>query len=82
MFCFRFDLEGRLILDINEAVHDRALYHHGEEPNLPSYSIDELLILIRSSAQQQKILAMNVLAKIAENCHAGNKHFFKVVFTS
>ncbi|XP_023028847.1 RNA polymerase II-associated protein 1 isoform X2 [Leptinotarsa decemlineata] len=62
----RFDFEGWLMPysenDINEK--NRILYHHGDEPGRPGYTLQELFQLSRSSVIQQKILALNSIANI------------------
>ncbi|CAH1966199.1 unnamed protein product [Acanthoscelides obtectus] len=62
----RFDFEGWLLPyaepEINEK--NRILYHHGEEPGRPGYTLQELFQLSRSSVNQQKIMALNAIANI------------------
>ncbi|CAG9768549.1 unnamed protein product [Ceutorhynchus assimilis] len=62
----RFDFDGYLlpwcVAEINEA--NRYLYHHGDEPERPGYSLQELLSLSRSNVMQQRIMALNTLANI------------------
>ncbi|CAG9862069.1 unnamed protein product [Phyllotreta striolata] len=62
----RFDFEGFILpysqSDINEK--NRLLYHHGEDPGRPGYTLQELLQLSRSSVLQQKIIALNSIANI------------------
>lgn len=59
----RFDFEGNL-LDYKENVKTEGLYHHGEEPDRPGYTIQELLHLSRSSILQQRMTSINTLANI------------------
>lgn len=59
----RFDFEGNL-LDYKETVKTEGLYHHGEEPDRPGYTIQELLHLSRSSILQQRMTSINTLANI------------------
>jgi hypothetical protein len=42
----------------------KALHHHGEEPERPGYTLQELLKLSRSSVLQQRVLALTTLANI------------------
>ncbi|KAJ8961047.1 hypothetical protein NQ314_005976 [Rhamnusium bicolor] len=62
----RFDFEGWLLPysepEINEK--NRILYHHGEDPGRPGYTLQELFQLSRSSVIQQKIIALNCIANI------------------
>ncbi|KAK2580074.1 hypothetical protein KPH14_012357 [Odynerus spinipes] len=68
----RFDFNGVLLpyKDENLSV-DKGLYHHGEEPERPGYSLQELLQLSRSSTQQQRCTALTTLANILENSRKG-----------
>ena len=60
----RFDFEGFLIpFDADIPVHE-GLHHHGDEPNRAGYSLDELLMLCRSTNIQQKVIAFNTICKI------------------
>ncbi|KAL3269976.1 hypothetical protein HHI36_009031 [Cryptolaemus montrouzieri] len=62
----RFDFQGWLLpfteTEINEK--NRILYHHGEEPDRPGYTLQELFTLARSSVIQQKTIALNSIANI------------------
>jgi hypothetical protein len=44
----------------------QALHHHGEEPERPGYTLQELLKLSRSSVLQQRVLALTTLANILD----------------
>lgn len=50
---------------------DKGLHHHGEEPERPGYSLQELLQLSRSASQQQRCAALTTLANIMEKTHLG-----------
>lgn len=50
---------------------DKGLHHHGEEPERPGYSLQELLQLSRSSIQQQRCKALTTLANVMEKTHEG-----------
>ncbi|XP_066582769.1 RNA polymerase II-associated protein 1 isoform X2 [Prorops nasuta] len=68
----RFDFNGLLLPYKDESLTiDKGLHHHGEEPDRPGYSLQELLQLSRSSTQQQRIAAFNILANIIEKSHRG-----------
>ncbi|XP_050310873.1 RNA polymerase II-associated protein 1 isoform X2 [Anthonomus grandis grandis] len=61
----RFDFEGYLSpykVEITDA--NRHLFHHGDEPERPGYSLRELLVLARSSQLQQRVFGLNTLANI------------------
>ncbi|XP_046616929.1 RNA polymerase II-associated protein 1 isoform X1 [Neodiprion virginianus] len=68
----RFDFNGMLLpfTDENLTV-DKGLHHHGEEPERPGYSLQELLQLSRSSTQQQRCMALNTLGNIMEKSRKG-----------
>ncbi|KFM72538.1 RNA polymerase II-associated protein 1, partial [Stegodyphus mimosarum] len=63
----RFDFEGKLLSrDIDVPIH-KGLHHHGEEPEVAGYSLEELFLLARSTLQSQRITALHTLAHILEN---------------
>ncbi|KAL2748309.1 RNA polymerase II-associated protein 1 [Vespula maculifrons] len=68
----RFDFNGLLLpyKDENLSI-DKGLHHHGEEPERPGYSLQELLQLSRSSTQQQRCTALTTLANILEKSRKG-----------
>jgi len=55
----------------DENLINRGLYHHGEEPERPGYSLQELLYLSRSSVLQQRCIALTTLANIIEKARKG-----------
>ncbi|XP_011498977.1 PREDICTED: RNA polymerase II-associated protein 1 [Ceratosolen solmsi marchali] len=68
----RFDFNGILMPYKDEILTvDKGLHHHGEEPNRPGYSVQELLQLSRSFTQQQRCTALTTLANIMEKTHQG-----------
>ncbi|XP_014210855.1 RNA polymerase II-associated protein 1 isoform X2 [Copidosoma floridanum] len=68
----RFDFHGTLLPFNDESLTvDKGLHHHGEEPERPGYSLQELLQLSRSAAQQQRCTALTTLAHILEKTHLG-----------
>lgn len=68
----RFDFNG-LLLPFNDPniSTDKGLHHHGEEPERPGYSLQELLQLSRSSTQQQRCTALTTLGNIMEKSRKG-----------
>ncbi|KAK0176577.1 hypothetical protein PV328_000696 [Microctonus aethiopoides] len=68
----RFDFNG-ILLPFNDPnlPIDKGLHHHGEEPERPGYSLQELLQLSRSSTQQQRCTALTTLGNIMENSRKG-----------
>ncbi|XP_032680594.1 RNA polymerase II-associated protein 1 isoform X2 [Odontomachus brunneus] len=68
----RFDFNGLLLPYKDESLTiDKGLHHHGEEPERPGYSLQELLQLSRSSTQQQRCTALITLANIMEKTRKG-----------
>lgn len=68
----RFDFNGLLLPYKDENLTlDKGLHHHGEEPERPGYSLQELLQLTRSSIQQQRCKALTTLANVMEKTHEG-----------
>ncbi|XP_050587930.1 RNA polymerase II-associated protein 1 [Bombus affinis] len=68
----RFDFNGVLLAYKDDNVPiEKGLHHHGEEPERPGYSLQELLQLSRSSAQQQRCTALTTLANIIEKSRKG-----------
>ncbi|CAB3222244.1 unnamed protein product [Arctia plantaginis] len=68
----RFDFRGYLLpytMEYNEQT--KTLFHHGDEPHRPGYSITELIELTRSTVTQQKVMALNTIAGILEYYSAG-----------
>jgi hypothetical protein len=51
-----------------------ALHHHGEEPERPGYTLQELLKLSRCTVLQQRILALTTLANILDKVISGIQH--------
>lgn len=62
---------GLLLPYRDESLINRGLHHHGEEPERPGYSLQELLHLSRSSAQQQRWTALSTVANILEKTRKG-----------
>nr|CAD7193966.1 unnamed protein product [Timema douglasi] len=68
----RFDFQGVLLPYVENNVDVRkALYHHGDEPGRPGYSLQELYQLSRSSVLQQRVLALNTIANIVDKVKCG-----------
>lgn len=76
MVCiFRFDFNGDIIKDGENIPTHLGLHHHGEDPTLPGYTLQELFILSRSKFTQQRVLAITVLGKAiakVKNCDLGS----------
>jgi hypothetical protein len=60
-------LTGFLLPYADEEVNvTQALHHHGEDPERPGYTLQELLKLSRSSVLQQRVLALTTLSNILD----------------
>ncbi|KAF9363915.1 RNA polymerase II associated protein 1 [Mortierella sp. NVP85] len=64
---YRFDFAGAIINDKETPIH-LGLHHHGMDPTKAGYTLSELLHLIRSTVPSQRILPLNVVAKVLQNC--------------
>uniref|UniRef100_A0A671R2D2 RNA polymerase II-associated protein 1-like n=1 Tax=Sinocyclocheilus anshuiensis TaxID=1608454 RepID=A0A671R2D2_9TELE len=67
----RFDFAGTLIPPTKDLPTHLGLHHHGEEPELAGYSLQELFLLSRSQLNQQRNLAISTLANVLAKAHAG-----------
>ncbi|XP_030641630.1 RNA polymerase II-associated protein 1 [Chanos chanos] len=67
----RFDFAGTLIPPTQDLPTHLGLHHHGDEPELAGYSLQELFPLSRSQVTQQRTLALNTLANILSKARAG-----------
>lgn len=68
----RFDLKGYLLPYTMEYTEKtKTLFHHGEEPHRPGYSLSELIELSRSAVPQQRVMALNTMAGILEYYSVG-----------
>ncbi|XP_050352952.1 RNA polymerase II-associated protein 1 [Nymphalis io] len=63
----RFDFTGYLLpYSIEYTDKTKTLFHHGEEPHRPGYTLMELFELSRSTIIQQRVTALNTIAGILE----------------
>uniref|UniRef100_A0A671N8Z7 RNA polymerase II-associated protein 1-like n=1 Tax=Sinocyclocheilus anshuiensis TaxID=1608454 RepID=A0A671N8Z7_9TELE len=67
----RFDFTGTLIPSTKDLPTHLGLHHHGEEPELAGYSLQELFLLSRSQLNQQRNLAVSTLANVLAKARAG-----------
>ncbi|KAF9557356.1 RNA polymerase II associated protein 1 [Mortierella alpina] len=74
---YRFDFAGRIINGQETPVH-LGLHHHGMEPTQAGYTLSELLHLIRSTVPSQRILPLNIVAKVLANCRDPAYESFQV----
>ncbi|KAF8794743.1 RNA polymerase II-associated protein 1 like protein [Argiope bruennichi] len=66
-FTARFDFEGKLLARDLETPTYKGLHHHGSEPEVAGYSLEELFLLARSTMQSQRITALHTIAHILDN---------------
>jgi hypothetical protein len=66
---YRFDFGGHIINDEDTPVH-LGLHHHGMDPTKAGYTLSELLHLIRSTVPSQRILPLNIVSKVLQNCRS------------
>lgn len=67
--CFRFDFAGSLLPYNSEEISVKVgLHHHGEEPDRPGYTLDELLTLARRSDLYLESLKILVFFKLKVFC--------------
>jgi hypothetical protein len=62
----RFDFNGNVLTGSEGIPEYVGLHHHGDEPDRAGYTLEELFLLSRSNFLQQRVLAINTLAKIIE----------------
>lgn len=74
---YRFDFAGKILQDEDTPVH-LGLHHHGADPTKAGYTLSELLHLIRSTVPSQRIIPLNILAKILRNCRDTEYDSFEV----
>ncbi|XP_059054762.1 RNA polymerase II-associated protein 1-like [Achroia grisella] len=68
----RFDFKGYLLPYTMEYTEKtKTLFHHGEEPHRPGYTLLELFELSRSAVTQQRVMALNTIAGVLEYYMAG-----------
>ncbi|XP_015763602.1 PREDICTED: RNA polymerase II-associated protein 1-like [Acropora digitifera] len=60
----RFDFNGNLLSKTDSIPEYIGLHHHGNEPSAPGYTLEELFVLARSTFQQQRVFALQTLARI------------------
>ena len=70
----RFDFQGNVMTNNEEVAVTLALHHHGNEPDLAGYTLDELFHLARSKFNQQRVLALQTIGNILAKCHQGAYH--------
>ncbi|KAF8980848.1 RNA polymerase II associated protein 1 [Entomortierella lignicola] len=74
---YRFDFSGNIVTETDAPVH-MGLHHHGMDPTKAGYTLSELLHLIRSTVPSQRILPLNIIAKVLQNCRNPEFSSFEV----
>lgn len=68
IYSARFGLDGKLLpYTIENKTTVDGLHHHGEEQHRPGYTLDELYSFLRKNHAPQRILSLDVLAKLINN---------------
>ncbi|CAH3186881.1 unnamed protein product, partial [Porites evermanni] len=67
----RFDFNGNLVDQSDDIPEYLGLHHHGDDPSSAGYTLEELTVLARSSFLQQRVLALQVLARIIRQAQLG-----------
>ncbi|KAI9227346.1 MAG: RPAP1-like protein [Piptocephalis tieghemiana] len=58
---WRFDLQGQRLTGKEEIPRHEGLHHHGDDPDKPGYTIQEMLWLARSAVGAQRSMAWRML---------------------
>ncbi|KAG0345876.1 RNA polymerase II associated protein 1 [Podila humilis] len=74
----RFDFAGKIIRDQEDTPVHYGLHHHGADPTKAGYTLSELLHLIRSTVPSQRIIPLNVVAKVLHHCRDPSYASFEV----
>lgn len=67
----RFDFKGELVHADLDLLVDSGLHHHGNEPERAGYTMEELFLLARSTNVQQRVIALNTMARIFYKARRG-----------
>ncbi|XP_028409671.1 RNA polymerase II-associated protein 1-like [Dendronephthya gigantea] len=67
----RFDFNGNVLIGAEDIPEYVGLHHHGDEPERAGYTLEELFLLSRSNFLQQRVLAINTLARIIKKDRCG-----------
>jgi hypothetical protein len=65
----RFDFAGNRV--IGDELKDSSLYHHGDQPTKPGYTLQELVHLTKSTVPSQRVISFEVLSKIMKKISQG-----------
>ncbi|XP_060076312.1 RNA polymerase II-associated protein 1-like [Ylistrum balloti] len=67
----RFDFKGQILHADLDLPVTSGLHHHGNEPERAGYTLEELFLLARSTNTQQRVIALNTLARIFSKARSG-----------
>ncbi|KAI8904787.1 hypothetical protein EDD86DRAFT_277969 [Gorgonomyces haynaldii] len=65
----RFDFDANLLDPKTEVPSYHGLYHHGDSPDAPGYTISELVHLSRSTFPTQRSIVLKTLLKLVQRIH-------------
>lgn len=70
----RYDLHGRVIPPrlVHALPTHLGLHHHGDRPEDAGYTLDEILLLSRSTLPAQRVAMLQVLAQLVERIRGGD----------
>ena len=75
-FNARFDFNGCLLPYKDSSIPvTAALHHHGDEPDRPGYTLEELLTLARSVNPKQRSIAFDTMSNVIKNSKEGRFDF-------
>ena len=65
----RIDFDGHILTGgtSNSSAHSSGLYHHGQNPTEPGYTMEELVLLSQSSVPSQRASALRVMGNALAN---------------
>lgn len=69
----RFGLDGKILDPADDIPMSKGLHHHGDEPSLAGYTIQELLYLSRSAVASQRCTAFKTVTSIIRECCRDSK---------
>ncbi|OQV23039.1 putative RNA polymerase II-associated protein 1 [Hypsibius exemplaris] len=64
LFEARFDHAGTILRPDSDIPVTAGLHHHGDDPEKPGYTLDEIFTLLQSSSHPQKLWALGTLTAI------------------
>jgi len=63
-FAARFGFDGQLLAPDSDIPVTAGLHHHGEEQERPGYTVEEMVTLVRSSNNRQRVVGLELLQKL------------------